>query len=288
MPQRGWDQLVDWLIDAERELLARDHDYRPDGWRASEFGYCDRRMILKRAGLPETRKIDTKTRRTFRWGDMIEHFVVDVFEKTGLLRKNPAHPRGIWALSYGSLRGHLDALTAGPPVLDLKDWWSGEYKAFMQAVQDRILSEEWYEELAIPTALEIKSAHSHAMRIRRDKGAYNHHVGQVAAMALMQKHNPVLDPAPLQWKILYVGKDSVGTLTFDLPGGMIEQAERKLERLDAAWEQFRVAGELPACRCPQLEQSRFCAYAVKDGCCGMGEDDLLREALASSLAQITS
>jgi hypothetical protein len=304
----GWDTLLDWYIDANRRLWRREYDRKRDGWRASSFGYCPTRLIMARAGIEAKRKIDTKTRRTFEWGDKVHDFVKSLLWRSGLMLADES------PLAWGSLTGHLDALTGADPSTGLprdvlsdpaaletrrvavvgpsgeiqfedRPRWSPEWKGFLIALRAELAEQEWFEDLALPTGLEIKSAHSYAMQMLKKEGKpYPHHVGQVAAMALMQRETKTLPVQPVRWRIMYVGKDSTGVLNFELGGGMIDAAARKLELLDQAWDDFLASGALPACTCYQTNQVKICDYADgAGGCCGKPADDMLGEALAESL-----
>jgi hypothetical protein len=291
----GWDALLDCYIDAERRLMVRAYDRKRDGWRASGFGYCIRTQVLKRAGVPETREIDAKTRRTFKWGDEVHKFVKTMFWRYGLMVADEV------PFAAGSLTGHLDALVGGPPrpvdaePAEKKERWSPEWLVFLQALRDELVA-RFGDAFDQPTGIEIKSAHSFAMKKIMKEGPYAHHVQQIAAAALAQKMGGgrlmLRDETSVQvgrWRLMYVGKDAVGTLTFDLPGGSIQKAADRLEALDAAW----ASGALPACECAELDQVNWCNYPdfkgktkTKIGCCGVDDDDRLADLLAKSLAAV--
>src|ERR1041385_2182661 len=232
MDEMRWDKLLDWYLEYERKHLHRSYSTKRDGWRASSFGYCPRRQFLERAGVERTEVIDAKKRRTFAWGDNVHTFVKRLFWRLGLMLGDEV------PLQYGTLTGHMDALVGGVPrSIEAEDperveSWSPEYREFIPKLRTAVL-EQFGDAPIVPTGLEIKSAHSYAMRKAAQEGPYPWHSGQVAAMALCVSKsesvptdeptfvaaNGIPYPRPARWRILYVGKDSTGALQFGLPGG---------------------------------------------------------------------
>lgn len=286
--QPGWDQLLDHFIDAERRLLQPEYSKPRNGWRASSFGFCVRRQTYERAGFAKTRKIETKTKRTFKWGDKVHEFVKLVYVRAGLLVvPDPLNPlRTEWNYQVGTLTGHLDALVVGPPrkITDeppeVYAKFTPEWQGFIAAFRREVLA-AYGDAFDTPTGIEVKSAASFAMRKIRDDGPYPHHLLQIAAAGLAAREVPNAFPVrPRAWRVQYVGKEAVGTLTFDLPGGTIDRAAERLKILDESW----ASGVLPPCECAELDQVRWCDYGDgKGSCCGISDDERLHQALQASL-----
>lgn len=284
----SWADLLDFYLDAERRLLRREYSEPYNGWRASLMGFCLRSQMFKRAGVPGTIPIDAKKRRQFKWGDEIHRFQKLILIRCGLLiPPDPLKPTSTeWTFNAGTMRGHLDALTAGPPrsvsdePIEIIGDWSPEWTDFQIALRAELVA-YFGDALDRPTGIEVKSAHSWAMQKTRKEGPYRHHVVQLASAALAAREDPGQFPVrPEAWKLLYIGKDAMGTLEYDLPGGSIDYVARRRDYLDDAWGR-RV---LPPCECQELDQIGFCDYGDGQGsCCGISDDQRLYDALKASL-----
>lgn len=281
--QLRWDTLLDWYLKYDREHgdQLRPESYKPVAWRASQFGYCARRMAMVRAGIPPTRsEMTLKRLRAYAWGTTIERFAKGVLWRLGVVIDQQVK----LSTNDGTLVGTMDLLVGGPvrqvdeEPEDVLARWTPEYREFTRQMR-KAFAEEWAELLEDPVGLEVKSAHSFAMKLIRQDGPYRFHVGQLAAYALAIRENPAqVKVRPHSYALLYIGRDSVGALQVPLPGGTIDHARHKLDQINAAWD----ARELPDCTCNRQERN-WCDYATKDGCCGVDDWDRIRDELQASL-----
>jgi hypothetical protein len=66
-----------------------------------------------------------------------------------------------------------------------------------------------------------------------------------------------------RWFLTYIGKDSVGTLSFEMEDAWVEDAMERLTALNRFWK----AGMLPPCTCKGW-QVDYCPYNEGALCCG--------------------
>jgi hypothetical protein len=277
LPDPGF--MLDWYLARHREVWDSWEQKDNPTWRASSLGNCLRAQTLQRRGVPSMRTFDEKTIRTFAWGDEVHKFVRKVFWRMGLviaeepLLEDPArdcvgHADLIWTPA-GFTQADDDAKREG---------WSDDWNVFLDAIRNL-----WAEELYglyegrdypnITLGMELKSAHSFAMKRMFSEGPYEHHKVQAGAYKLMAQTTPadanaqrwpglVLADA-VRWTLTYVGKDSVGVLSYEVEDEWVERAEKRLDDLNRFWK----AHSLPPCTCVDW-QVKYCDYAEGTTCCG--------------------
>lgn len=285
----GTDKLFDWYLARQREYWEPRKDRRRDSWSASSLGYCLRRQVLERRGVPPFTEPDEKTQRMFAWGDQLHKWVRTVYARCGLLVAQEV----VVTDERRNIRGHIDAIiTTDPedePPADLADAWSDEWVEFIRWLRGEYRKanlEAEGEELARLTrgqavggdpkliGLELKSQHSAAMKLRMaENRPMPHHEMQLAAYALMAQTTPpvelrdgrVLDLREVEdWRFVYIGRDAFGVLTFGLTVAMVEAADARIDELNAWWE----SGKLPPCTCDDTWEGSYCIYReFGSGCC---------------------
>lgn len=276
------DYLLDFYLGVKRETDTWEVPVERRGWRASSLGNCPRAQTLQRRGIDGLRSFDAKTLRTFAWGDMIHDFVRGVFFDLGLaVVQEPT-----FIDPDRSVSGHVDLIWnpaggAGNPVVAkrLGDvlrrmYDDGTGAAYADDIRQGAAfdpdSADYVPDVNL--GLELKSLHSNAIKRVFKEGAYEHHKAQVGSYKLMAQTTPpfivdgigLFDPRTVErWFITYVGKDSVGLLTFECEDSWVDDAASTLDLLNAHWDKAL----LPACTC-QGWKVDYCDYNEGDTCCG--------------------
>jgi hypothetical protein len=267
----GSDAILDVTLATKRTLREREASGR---WSASSLGYCQRRQFFQRAGIPETNGPDDKAFRIFAAGDLFHEYLRESWRVAGLLLEPPMD-RTCWCgrtqAEHGStewhlgdkernVSGYLDGLIVGPlaPVFHQ----DGDMN-FAVAVRKRLV--ETYGNLSGALAEEYKSMNSRAIERAYREGPQPHHMIQLAAYKLMADTNPAQLPVvPEEWRLTYVGKDSLGILSFPLTSQWVEKAATILTDLNLAWAE----GVTPECTCAGW-MIRFCPFSQGKTCCQM-------------------
>jgi len=223
----GTDELVDWYLLQHREWRQRDQGHTRTGWRASSLGYCMRKQTYARLGIPSYRDFDAQTLRTFSYGDMTHDWLKRIYRNAGLL----VVEGGRLEDPSREVAGHFDVLLAGPP-LDITDEqrerWSPAWTKHVEEMRTALAShlEAFDDE---PVLGEIKSMSSRALQYARKEGPKDGHPLQIGAYFSMIRANPEqIAIVPETGRLIYVGKDSVGILEFELDESWIEAADDTL------------------------------------------------------------
>jgi hypothetical protein len=275
LPNSGW--LFDWYLTAKRAWW--DDWEQPEGertWRASSLGYCLRRQTLERRGIDALSHPDAKTYRTFAYGDMVHDFVRKAFWNLGLV----VCEEPTFVDLRRDVTGHVDLIWTPTGVKrDAPDHWSDEYQRYIAWLRQEFAQtlDTMYGGTRpdIVLGMEIKSAHSKAMTRLVDEGPYPWHRIQAGAYKAMAQTTPgalpvvdgidmvVLPSAVERWHIVYVGKDSVGILQFEVEDAWVDAALSRLDELNRHWK----GGLLPPCTCSGW-WVQSCPYSEGGTCCG--------------------
>lgn len=268
------DWTVDWYLAAHRGYWNNwDQPVEGRTWRASSLGSCARAQTLQRKGIGSSRSLDAKTLRTFAWGDEVHSFVRKMFWRLGLV----VSEEPTFADASLDVTGHVDLIwTPSGWHRSAPAHWSQEWFDYLNH-----LREDWLDTLGgmypdgVPgdlLGMELKSAHSLAMKRIINEGPYPHHRIQAGAYKLMaasmteitEKDGTTWSPSEVdRWHIAYVGKDSVGMLSFEVEDAWVVDAYDVLTKLNRFWQ----AGSLPPCECEGWMVS-YCDYNEGDTCCG--------------------
>ncbi len=240
----------------------------PDGrpyWRPSMLGYCLRRQVLWRRGVPDTRVEDPNDEsdklRRFAWGRELEKKFAEQLELSGLLISRQVH----LADEDLAVQGSADLLWGGQPQRELPDrsrYWSPEYVWAVQSYREEVGG--LTQDRSVPVTLtEIKSTHSHNVRKAYKEGPRFDYRCQLGSYGLVAHRHPEQLPSydVDRFELVVVGRDAVRPLCFGLTGTDIRMAEDRLGTLNEWWR----SGDLPPCTCDSLEeitflQSRYCPY----------------------------
>jgi hypothetical protein len=239
--------------------------------RASAIGHCPRSVIYEMRGVRYTRQWDDKTIRNLAWGKRLHTAVKGDLDEIGILTR-PAAPQGRcpacqpgagsadeWHVEDERLhvRGHLDAIAGGDVGLAPKD------RPDLVRLFHSLAAE--YGADFPPTVVEIKSAHSGAMKYALKEGPPEHYMMQLAAYKLLAEADPSALPVkPESYQLLMVGKDSWGYLRWNLQDRYVAKAEQRIGELNRYWRE----GSIPNCTC-HFKLRRYCSFQVpsKGTCC---------------------
>jgi hypothetical protein len=239
--------------------------------RASAIGHCPRSVIFEMRGVPYTRQWDDRTIRNLAWGKRLHTAVKGDLDEIGILTR-PAAPQGRcpacqpgagsadeWHVEDEQLhvRGHLDAIAGGDVGLAPKD--RPDLVRLFHS-----LAAEYGADLP-RTVVEIKSAHSGAMKYALKEGPPEHYMMQLGEYKLLVDASPSLPfPTPTNYLLLMVGKDSWGYLCFPLADKWVAKAEQRTGELNRYWRE----GTVPDCSC-HFRLRKYCNYPYpsKGTCC---------------------
>lgn len=279
------DYLLDWYLKVRREGSDWEVPVEKRGWRASSLGDCPRAQTLTRRGLDPLRVFDAKTLRTFAWGDFIHDWVKTMYRDLHLtVAEEPTLTDPARSIS-----GHADLLFTVNPLASIRDLehpdaqlpkrlaaeltplWGRDDGTAVRTTDGNVT----HIAPSLPTdvhGMELKSVHSNAIKRVFNEGPYEHHTYQVGSYKLMSQSTGTVDALfggvvdmkeVERWFITYVGKDSVGLLTFECEDSWVDNTVGRLDLLNRSW----AAGVLPVCACKGW-QVQYCAYNEGDTCCG--------------------
>jgi len=255
-------------------------------WRTSMLGYCMRRQVLWRAGIPDTRvesaEDQVSKERRFQWGNDLHSHVADRAELAGLLiaTEVPLYDEAL------KLNGNVDLLWGGRvrrdlPVRSAK--WSPEYADAVRELRRRLVLA--VGDAAVPVTMsEIKTTSDYGLKYWFRDGPPLHARMQLAGYVTLARRHPEQLPipeVPERFTILALSRDAVQPAEFGLPPGDPDLVVERLDALNAAW----ASGEWPNCTCGLTKtiewEQRFCPYGSPteaNTCCGQ---DLLARLEAS-------
>lgn len=110
------------MIDAHLLNLAEKVRSYGDYWSASSAGYCMRRLIFERLGVPHVQKEDdARKQRVFTAGHLFHNWIQSITRKSGLSIAQELELQDEELM----IRGHIDDLVLAPPIdkpLDKSDY----------------------------------------------------------------------------------------------------------------------------------------------------------------------
>lgn len=254
--------MLDQSAVIERQTMRKEYTSR--WFNAGSLGYCVRRQVLARGGVPGTEdSIDQKTLRNFDWGDQLHWFVRMRVKRFGVFLAEEIYLRDEdWGVS-----GRID-LVWGGLVQDVPDEMrANRSEKWLQYLDEcrRWVRENYGDELPVE-GVELKSAKSYAMERAYKEGPQTQHMFQLGFYALAaDRHPEAFDeaecPLPEQYRLVMVGKDSTGLLDFGLTA---RWRERTLERIEELQHYWTHPDEEPPCTCGQTEgmawEKAYCKY----------------------------
>ena len=113
--------IDDYLLEESK----KERDYG-DYWSASSAGYCQRKLIFERLGVPKTREDDARLQRVFTAGHIFHSWIQELTKNAGVSVEQETE------LQDESLmvRGHFDDLIKTEDGLILYDYKTANSKSF--------------------------------------------------------------------------------------------------------------------------------------------------------------
>ncbi len=265
---RTWEQ---WLGHQDPPVGENGRAY----WRPSIIGYCARKNVMWRRGVPATRVEDPEDEkdklRRFAWGNMLEKKIVETYELAGVLIARQTTLEDIDL----QVEGKSDALWGGLVRQELPErarFWEADYAYAVRAF--RTLVDELAEGNIVPvTMTEIKTTHSHAVRKTYKEGPRIDHRIQSGCYLLISRRHPEQLPTNGfdRYELTIVGRDAVRPICFSVSERDAQLAGERLTFLNDHWR----AGTLPPCTCGTTKglewETKYCDYLDPDdpsSCCG--------------------
>lgn len=121
-----------------------------DYWSASSAGYCHRKLIFERLGVPHATEDDPRLQRVFSAGHIFHEWIQAITKETGLSIAQEVELQDEELM----VRGHFDDLVLVDEKLILYDYKSQNSRAFMYA---RTHGNEmsWYHRLQLATYIHM-------------------------------------------------------------------------------------------------------------------------------------
>lgn len=244
-------------------LLSRNDilgDRGAKGWRASSLGYCLRRQLFDRAGVPATRNEGLS--RTLWLGDIIHRAVQRMITDSGLMLAEEI----TLSLPDDDITGHVDLIWGGS-VQDF-DYQSiadryGMFGADFISNYRKTLLGMYGEDAEFPvTMTEFKSANQWSAEGAYRDGVQFHHGIQAGVYKLMAESNPGQLPDTVEkierFQVVMMAKSDLKMPVFDIFDSWSERAQDRLHFLNQFWAEQTI----PPCTCGQdiSWEARYCKY----------------------------
>lgn len=252
--------VIDLGLMARNEILG---DSGAEAWRASSLGYCLRRQLFDRAGVPATRKEGLS--RTLWLGDIIHRAVQRMVTDSGLMLAEE-----ITLLDDDThLSGHVDLIWGGT-VQDF-DYGAaadryGVFGADFISNYRKSLNLLYGEGDVFPvTMTEFKSANQWSAEGAYRDGVQFHHGIQAGAYRFMAESHPEVFPDAVaehggitRFQVVMLAKSDLKMPVFEIFPGWAGRAEERLHFLNEFWAEKMV----PPCTCGQDIgwEKRYCKY----------------------------
>lgn len=245
--------IDDWLINKSREK--RDYG---DYWSASSAGYCMRRVIFERLGVPHTTE-DARKQRVFTSGQLFHDWIQGITKKAGLSIAQELELQDEELM----IRGHIDDLVYFPFV-------GGELNAVAEyrAPQNHLILYDY------------KTQNSRAFSYKRPAMSHYHRMQLGTYMYMLRNSKPnqrsgvVFDPQQLtEARILKISKDDLRMSEEQLlwTPELEQEVVGYWSELNRLWK----AKKLPLCTCAEKEggfmaQEKWNGYFFDGEPCSLG------------------
>jgi hypothetical protein len=256
--------IIDFGLASRNAIFG---DSGAKAWRASSLGYCLRRQMFERAGVPKPRRDDGS--RTLWLGDIIHRAVQQMIYNSGLLLAEE-----ITLLDEElHLSGHVDLVWGGM----IQDWdyddlvethsmyWADFITNYRKALIEHYGKDTFFK----VTLTEFKSANQYSAEKAYTDGVSFHHGIQAGAYRLMAERNPSVFPEVVrrnrgidQYQVVMLAKSDLKMPVFDIFPSAAERALERVSLLNQAWAEQVI----PPCTCGQeiSWEARYCAYRHPD------------------------
>lgn len=224
--ETGVRKIVDdYLIEKAKE----ERDYGKF-WSASSAGYCQRKLIFERLGVPTTQPDDPRKQRVFQAGHIFHEFIQKLTRDSGISIAQEAELIDEDLL----IKGHFDDLVMIDGKLILIDYKTVNSRSFMWARKEKKATGE------------AKMSHYHRYQL----GTYMYEIRKLQSESVKPEW---LDNLPLleEARILKIEKD---TLMMDEQQLMWSPAPEKevvgyWRTLNGYWKERKI----PKCTCADFE-----------------------------------
>jgi hypothetical protein len=249
-------------------------------WRCSSLGYCLRRQVMQRAGLP-TAEIDEAGRRRMEAGKDLHWLYGLKLERLGLLlgREIAVTDPEL------SLSGHIDMVWGGEIQAIPERWERFRDPAwlwFLGELRDAVVAQ--YGRTFPVTMDELKTVADYAFRQAAKDGRADYQLQIGGYFLLARRHPDLLPAAPERGQIVMLNRNSAALRVIPLQEAWIAHAEERVGLLNEAWK----TGKWPECGCGLTDgmawEAKYCPFPNEDGdgCCGQSLLDRLEASLATS------
>lgn len=157
-----------WLLDKSKEVRSYG-----DYWSASSAGYCQRKVIFERLGVPKIESDgDARKQRVFTSGHLFHEWIQGITKKAGLSIAQELELQDEELM----IRGHIDdlVLVKEPMVLKPKDDWTGKTHEIDAEYQHLIL-------------YDYKTQNSRAFSYKRPEMSFYHKYQLATYMLMLRK-----------------------------------------------------------------------------------------------------
>lgn len=168
MPKNLFDSGIRPIIDEHLAALAAEKRDYGEYWSASSAGYCMRKVIFERLGVPHTSD-DPRKQRVFSAGDVFHEWIQRITEESGKSMHQELEVQDDTLM----IRGHIDDIVMLKDGQILYDYKSTHSKSFNYA-KDRPMSH--YHRMQVGTYLylyrkfdpDTKLKEARVLRISKD------------------------------------------------------------------------------------------------------------------------
>lgn len=228
-----------------------------DYWSASSAGYCMRKLVMERLGVPPVTPLDERKTRVFEAGDIFHSWIQGITRESGL---SVAQELELQDESF-MIRGHIDDLVligGGKPELVVSDEDTSSERR------------QWVESKKL-ILYDYKTVHSKSFHwSKKNGGAVSHyHRLQVGTyMYMLRKSDPIVENVGSDNDPIPVAKLMLGTELTEARILKISKDDLCMEELQVLWtpeledevlaywttlNKYWVERKLPPCTCADHE-----------------------------------
>ena len=268
--------VLDIGLDARRDVLGAP---KARGFRASSLGYCLRRQLLERAGVPVPPGGGDRGLRTLWLGDLIHGGFQRMMRDSGLLIAEELTLED----PDTDMTGHVDMVWGGKVAdldPDLHERVSTFTLDFISAFRDELRDRygDWFP----ITLAELKSAAQYGAEKAYTDGPSFHHVIQAGwYRGAAEKYPGNLPDVVIEggggiqrFQLVMIAKNDLKMPVFDILPSHAQRAMERAEELTALWDDEEA--RLPPCTCgiDLSWEPRYCRYRDPNSpdrnpaCCG--------------------
>lgn len=227
------------LVDAYLDEKAKERRDYGDYWSASSAGYCMRKNIFERIGLPYT-TVDSRKQRVFEAGHTFHEFIQRITTNAGV-----SIAQEIEVIDdERMIKGHFDDIVRTSDRTILYDYKSQNSRAFTWQKEKPI---SYFHAKQLGTYFyitgEILSGNKKTKAFDKENGKY--------IVDVSEKLRKLLPGGLDEGRILKISKDDLRMAEVQLRWNEIEKDKvlAYWDELNRWWVRFNATGELPPCTC---------------------------------------